>query len=98
MSKRFASENFPPEIQIKADQMNLDESKVPEYTLPVLPINDNTTTDEFFSSIRPNLVKLMEEHLYGVIPPKPDKMEYKVKNVGIAFNKTFPISGAIQIT
>jgi hypothetical protein len=86
MAKRFESENFTPDIQAKADQMNLEESLVPQYTLPVLPINNNTTPEEFLSSIRPNLVKLMEEHLYGVIPPKPNNLEYKVKNIGIAFD------------
>ena len=34
MTKRFAEENFPEDIQRKADQMNLEESAIPPYTVP----------------------------------------------------------------
>ena len=47
MGKRFAEENFPPEIQEQAERMNTDESKVTAVELPPLPLNDHTGGTEF---------------------------------------------------
>ncbi|NLF93227.1 MAG: acetylxylan esterase [Oligosphaeraceae bacterium] len=69
MQKRFAQENFSPEIQAKADRMNLEESQVPAYTLPaILPVGVQNGID-FQTRARPFLLGQLEKYLYGVVPP-----------------------------
>ena len=84
--KRFASENFPPEIQAKADQMNLDQNAVPPYTVPELPITENMTAEEFEKSVKPHLLDEFYKQMYGEIPPMCDKVEYVVRHEGTAFD------------
>ena len=84
--KRFAIENFPPEIQAKADQMNLDQNAVPPYTVPELPITENMTAGEFEKSVKPRLLDEFNRQMYGVIPPACEKVEYVVRREGIAFD------------
>ena len=77
MAKRFAEENFPPEIQEPADRMNTDESKVPVVELPPLPVDDHTTGSEFQTRIRPRLVAAFEKYMYGVVPPRCEELIFK---------------------
>ena len=86
MTKRFANENFPPEIQEKAERMNTDESKVPAFELPPLPVNDHTTGCEFQTFIRPRIIAAFEKYMYGVIPPRCEELVFKVTSEGIALN------------
>ena len=75
MEKRFASENFPPEIQKLADQMNLSESAVPPYSLPSV---QSKTAAEFVRKERPQILHAFEEVLYGAIPPKTAQMDVDI--------------------
>ena len=69
MEKRFANENFPPEIQEQAERMNTDESKVPVVELPPLPIDGHTSGSEFQTKIRPRLIAAFEKYMYGGASP-----------------------------
>lgn len=85
MKKRFPDENFPPEIQEQADRMNTDESEVPAYELPPLPINDHTGGSEFQTHIRPGIIAAFEKYMYGVVPPRCEELIFKVTSEGLAF-------------
>ncbi|MBE6381237.1 MAG: hypothetical protein E7047_09950 [Lentisphaerae bacterium] len=84
--KRFAHEKFPPEIQAKADQMNLDPAAVPEYQAPELPLAGCVDHNEFERSVKPHLLDKFYELMYGEIPPVCDALEFKVTSEGRAFN------------
>ena len=84
--KRFASENFPPEIQAKADQMNLDPQAVPPYDIPALPISKDTTVEVFEHSIRRHLLDEFRNSMYGEIPPMCEKIEFILREEGSAFD------------
>ena len=84
--KRFAIENFPPDIQAKADQMVLDEKLVPPYTVPELPIRENMTAEEFENNVRPHLLDEFYNQMYGVIPPVCESVEFRVRREGTAFD------------
>lgn len=86
MGKRFANENFPPDIQAKADQMNLDEDKVPAWTAPPLPFDQNITGTAFATHVRPALIQAMEKHLYGKIPPRCQSLDFRLQSEGTAFD------------
>jgi len=85
MEKRFADENFPLEIQEKADQMNLDRTAVPPYSLPKLPVDSNTTGCEFQTKIRPQLVRTMADTMYGAVPPRCGELIFRSRSEGTAF-------------
>ena len=84
--KRFAIENFPPDIQAKADQMVLDEKLVPPYTVPPLPISGNMTAEEFERDVKPHLLDEFYKQMYGVIPPVCESVEFRVRREGSAFD------------
>lgn len=86
MGKRFAEENFPPDIQERAERMNTDEAKVPPVELPPLPISDHTTGSEFQTRIRPRLVAAFEKYMYGPIPPRCQELIFKQTSEGSAYN------------
>ncbi|NNJ27311.1 acetylxylan esterase [Alienimonas chondri] len=54
---------------------NYDESKVPDYTLPDVLGDAETAAD--WPERRAKLVKLFEQHVYGVAPPPPVKIKVK---------------------
>ena len=85
MEKRFADENFPPEIQEQAERMNTDESKVPCVPLPELPVNGRTTGTEFQSRIRPGLIAAFEKYMYGPVPPRCEELLFKVTSEAPVF-------------
>lgn len=84
--KRFAHENLPPAIQAKADQMNLDAAAVPAYSVPDLPIDANTSPEEFERDIRPHLLDEFKRSMYGEIPPVCEKLEFVLRKEHIAFD------------
>ena len=84
--KRFAYENLPEDYQVLAEAMNLDNSAIPAYDLPQLPITEKTTVEEFENSIRPHLLDEFYRSMYGVIPPCCEKLEFKVVSEGSAYN------------
>ena len=86
MTKRFANENFPPEIQEKAERMNTDESKVPFYELPGLPVSDHISGSEFQTRIRPRIIAAFEKYMYGIVPLRCEELVFKTTSEGMAFN------------
>jgi hypothetical protein len=66
-------------------EINIDESKVPEYTLPnpLICLNNTkiTTPTDWFAKRRPEILQLFEHHVYGKIPGKPEIITYKVHSV-----------------
>ena len=59
-SKQFASENLPPDIQLKADRMNLDPAQIPPYELPPLPLQPGMDGSHFQHMAAPRLIELFE--------------------------------------
>lgn len=66
--KRFAGESLPEDIQRLADQMNLDESQVPPWTIPAV---QSQSAREFAATERPALLKEFARCIYGALPPLP---------------------------
>ena len=83
--KRFAAENLPPDYQLLADAMNLDNKNIPTYTLPELPFDKNTSPEEF-EKIRPSLLDEFKRSMYGEIPPLCDRVIFQIVSEGDAFN------------
>ena len=77
-SKQFASENLPPDIQLKADRMNLDPAQIPPYELPPLPLQPGMDGSHFQHMTAPRLIELFERYMYGAIPPRCQEMEFRV--------------------
>ena len=62
-------------------RVNYDESKIPAYTLPEVLADCSgrkITTVRAWEKYRPELLKLFETHMYGKIPPRPDKVRYEL--------------------
>ncbi|QDT16967.1 dienelactone hydrolase family protein [Alienimonas californiensis] len=51
------------------------EEELPEYTLP--PVLGAADSPEAWPARRAEIVRLFEQHVYGVAPPAPDKMTFK---------------------
>ena len=64
MEKRFASENLAADKQALADQMNLDESSVPNWSIPAI---ESKSAAEFLRTERPRLLKQFAEPLLFAI-------------------------------
>lgn len=66
-------------------EINYDESKVPQYTLPsALERPDGTRIRngfEWMNFQRSHLLKVLEENLYGPVPQRPDSMSTEVLSV-----------------
>ena len=86
MKHQFASENLPPEIQQIADRMNIEPDRIPPYELPPLPIPPGTGAADFLDRIRPRLVRIMEENMYGPIPPRCEELVFRKRGEGPAFD------------
>ena len=84
-TKQFAAENLPPEVQAKADRMNLDEAAVPPYELPALPLADSPNGTKWLSRSAPEIIRQFEKYLYGAIPPRPEAMEFRLLAEAPAF-------------
>ena len=65
--------------------MNLDEDKIPAYSLPALPFDKNTPVEEF-EKIRPGLLEEFKRSMYGEIPPVCEDLEFVVTDEGTAFD------------
>lgn len=65
-------------------QANYDESKVPPYTLPdVLKTRANQVVRNkatWEKVRRPEIIKLLEENIYGQMPTSFDRLTYSIKN------------------
>ena len=72
--KRFPGEQFTPEEQAKADQMNLDEALVPPWSVPG---PRSRTAAEFLREERPALLRAFAETIYGVIPPRCEETVFE---------------------
>ncbi len=72
-------------------QANYDESKVPDYTLPDLLTSTAgqkiTSAQQWQSVRRPEVLKLMEEYVYGSVPELDYKVKFSTKNLKL---KTLP--------
>ena len=58
-------------------RVNYDENKIPPYTLPEVLADSGgkaVSTVRAWEKRRLELLKLFETHLYGKIPPRPDKV------------------------
>ena len=83
---QFEAEKFPPEIQQIADRMNIEPDRIPPYRLPELPFSDTVSADEFLGRIRPELVRIITENMYGPIPPHCDELVFRPRSEGPAFD------------
>ena len=66
--------------------VNTDESKVPEYTLPdPLVLSDGTSVTDaqvWVEQCRPEILRLFEQHVYGRTPGRqPEGMTFDVTSV-----------------
>ncbi len=72
-------------ITISAQQVNYDESKVPQYTLPDPLVMENgkrvTTPEEWWNERRPEIVRLFEENVYGKVPGKLQHMTFRTLSI-----------------
>ncbi len=62
-------------------RVNYDESKIPAYTLPEVLADSSgrkITTVKTWEKRKKELLELFEKHMYGKIPPRPDKVRYEV--------------------
>ena len=67
---------------LAARNANYDESQVPAYELPdVLTCADGSRVKDaetWRTKRRPEVRRLFEEHVYGRMPGKPDRLDFKV--------------------
>ncbi|MCX7683172.1 MAG: SCP2 sterol-binding domain-containing protein [Anaerolineae bacterium] len=74
--------------QMESQQVNYDEAKVPEYTLPdPLRFPDGTRVTDahtWFTRRRPEILRLFEQHVYGQMPGRPQDMTFRVTSVNTA--------------
>ena len=84
--KQFASENFPADIQAKADRMNLDEACVPSYTIPSAVPEGVRDAWTFANRTRTAIIRMFEESLYGAIPPRCEETRFVVQDEAPAFD------------
>ena len=73
--KRFPGEEFTPEERAKADQMNLDESLVPPWTVPQ---PRSRTAAGFLQKERPELLRAFARTIYGEIPPRCEEIAFEL--------------------
>jgi hypothetical protein len=76
---------FPFQMaKAQQDQFNYDESKVPDYKLPLLFETDDGKKIETVSSWkykrRPEIIRLFEDNVYGQVPDHYDGISYDVVN------------------
>jgi len=74
MANQFGDEKLRAGIQAAADRMNLDEERVPAYTLPPVAREGVATGPAFQSIQRQRLLKLFEDNMYGRIPPRCESL------------------------
>ncbi len=87
-------------------EINYDESKVPEYTLPSPLICNNgkkvTTAQEWLKLRRPEILDFYTREYYGKIPPMPDVFKFETVSVkddaldGTAIRKEIKLSFAMK--
>ena len=83
--KAFPESNLPPDIQEKADRMNLEESLVPPFKILPLPFTADTPAVQC-SAARKQVLETFTEKLYGKIPPRCQELKFILRSSGTAFN------------
>lgn len=63
---------------------NYDESKIPEYTVPDALVAPESgfkaeTAIEWYTFVRPEILKLMQRDQYGFMPPRPAKINFELR-------------------
>lgn len=73
----LAAEKLPPVIE--------DEAQVPQYTLPdpLLGSDGKRITDAkaWLEKQRPSILQIFETQMYGKMPPRPEKLAFRVDSV-----------------
>ena len=68
--------------QVQREEVNYDESKVPQYVLPdpLLTVSGERVLDDrmWVEKRRPEILKLFETHVYGRSPGRPMDMRFEV--------------------
>jgi len=76
-------------IACKQRDINYDESKVPEYTLPDPLITGSgiqvKTPEEWYSVRRPEILSLFENNVYGRVPQENIKVEHEIISINNHF-------------
>jgi hypothetical protein len=83
--KAFPGCNLPPEMQEKADRMNLEENLVPPYEPLPPPFDSKTPLAEIIrksTKIREGFTRT----IYGEIPPRCEKLSFRLTSSGQAFD------------
>ncbi|MBE6376215.1 MAG: hypothetical protein E7043_03200 [Lentisphaerae bacterium] len=83
--KAFPESNLPPNIQEKADRMNLEESCVPAFEILPLPFSADTPAVQKNISRRKTL-EIFTKELYGEIPPRCQELKFVLRSSGSVFN------------
>ena len=86
MTKQFAEENLPPEIQEIAETMNIIEEAVPPWQAPEMPFDETCTALEFNEKIREKLIAPFRDMVYGNIPPRCEEISYRSVSRESAFD------------
>lgn len=72
-------------IGMEREDVNFDEALVPPYTLPdPLVLSDGTRVTDaetWMSRRRPEILKLLEQHVYGRMPGRPRVVRFEVTSV-----------------
>lgn len=85
MTKQFAEENLPPEIQEIAERMNVSRSAIPPWQIPALPFDGTCTPFEFNETVREQLKAPFRDMVFGNIPPRCEEISYKTVSEESAF-------------
>ncbi|QDT16966.1 glucuronyl esterase domain-containing protein [Alienimonas californiensis] len=59
-------------------EFNYDEAEVPDYTLP--DVLGDADSPEDWPGRRAEIVRLFEQHVYGVAPPAPEKVTFETRS------------------
>ena len=72
-------------VPARGQQPNYDESKVPSYTLPDPLVRENgkavRSRRAWERKRRPELLSLFSDQMFGVVPPAPEGLHFKVVKV-----------------
>lgn len=75
-------------VYAQQDEVNYDESKVPNYTLPDPLLTNNgeviSSSQDWEKKRRPEIVELFENEVYGKAPVFPENLEFKLSSIDTA--------------
>lgn len=84
-TKQFAEEKLPPKIQEIAERMNVDPKKIPSVRIPALPFDSQCGPADFLGQVRKGLLQPFIDRVYGIIPPRCEKLFFRITSEGTAF-------------